>query len=43
VPWRYPASTEVIRGILKKLFGVLMVISGLKMTGVFDWMGGLLR
>lgn len=28
---------------LKKLFGILMVITGLKMTGAFDWVWGLVH
>jgi len=35
---------EALQGeTLKKLFGVLMVISGLKMAGVFDWISGVVR
>jgi len=38
-----PLAEALPAETLKKLFGVLMVIAGLKMTGVFDWIGGLLR
>ncbi len=38
-----PLAEALPEDTLKKLFGILMVIAGLKMTGVLDWVWGLVH
>lgn len=38
-----PLAEALQAETLKRLFGLLMVISGLKMTGALDWLWGLLH